>query len=129
MKKLIALIIVLFFVLIPASGHGKTGLWDFSLIFSDESAITFGWDATPDPCPSGQQCGYELELRHLEQDFVDKYVIRGLATTTVQATYKKSGHYKLFIRAWSSADMQAFNYSEWNDSTASGASSPTASSA
>ncbi len=36
MKKLIALIIVLFFVLIPASGHGKTGLLDFSLIATQD---------------------------------------------------------------------------------------------
>jgi hypothetical protein len=122
LEKFLILLIMVFacFLLLmgffPPYSFGETGLWDYSFIYSDNPTIQIAWDPGR-TCPTGMTCGYEVELRHLEQPFIDKY---NVPTTSCTASYKKSGHYEVFVRGWQSSDMVSFTYSDWAQSTKAG---------
>ncbi len=111
-------------ILSPLNVFAGKGLWEASVIFSDDLSVTMAWDVTTSTCPSGIYCGYELELRNLEiPTFVDNYKIAGFNIAQRVVNYKRSGHYKLFMRSMVCDDV-GFSigcvYSGWVDSMTNG---------
>lgn len=124
MKRKLWLALAVACLLLPAVAFGASGLWEASLIYTDNNTVTLAWDASTSTCMTGKYCGYEIEMRHLEIiTFIDRYTVQNLAQTQAIIPYKKSGHYKSYIRSVQCEDaILKLNcaYSEWTDSMANG---------
>jgi hypothetical protein len=103
-----------------AFGALGLGFWDAGIIYSDNTTITFVWDVVTDQCPVNSTCGYQLELRHLELSYVDKYVINNLLTNTKTISYKRSGHYQVFMCSFTIEGQNPPLCSDWTNSISSG---------
>jgi len=116
--------VLMVFCWVPAVWSG-TGLWEASVVHTDSGMATLAWDPSTNECEPGFFCGYELELRHLEiASFVDRYKVPGIATAQKMVAYKRSGHFRIYVRTVKCADEAMTdcddNVSEWADSISSG---------
>lgn len=105
-----SIILALLLILISSPALGWGGLWDASVFYCDGS-IKVGWDATDNSCASGD-CGYELELRNLENPlYIERYKVPGYATVEFSTPYKKSGHYEAWVRCYDGAEVSDWSHS------------------
>jgi len=125
MRHAVRAILLICLFLQPVLAEAGIGLWEASVIYTDNTSSTVAWDKPEGSvCEPGKFCGYELELRHLEiTTVVYKAKVAGLDTVQYSFPYRRSGHYKLFGRTIS-CDDAALNVncqtSEWVNSTSDG---------
>ncbi len=130
-EKGISLLLILFALAIlilgirnpTVFGAPWEGYWDASYQFTEKESVTLSWDRTDFQCPTGETCGYQAELRLLEDNeaVVNSCVANGLDTLQCTFHYKESGHWKGYLRVWHSTDMTQFQYSDWGNSFNQGA--------